>query len=391
MLVIGLMSGTSMDGVTAALVDIEEEQKEIPLKPTSRLRVKLLTSETFSFPYEVREELLRLSETGDIHELCDMNFFLGEVFAQAALDIVAKAGRELSEISLIGCHGQTMCHHPRGLKKYNFRRPSTLQIGEIDVIAERTGITTIGDFRPRDIAAGGEGAPLIPYVDHVLFSSPERSRVLLNIGGIANVTYLPAGAGPNEIKAFDTGPGNMVIDRIVQKLSGGKLAYDVSGAMAAKGEINESLLKELMEHPFIKRKPPKSTGREEFGEPFAIWLLEEARERGLGPEDLVATVTAFTVESIVENCRRFLGPFEELIASGGGVRNLTIMRWLAERLPGVKVTTTEEYGIPVQAKEAVGFAILAYQALKKRPNNVPAATGAKEHVVMGKIAWGRKR
>jgi len=241
------------------------------------------------------------------------------------------------------------------------------------------------------MAAGGEGAPLIPYVDYVLFASPEKRRVLLNIGGIANVTYLPAGADLGEIKAFDTGPGNMVIDQIVQKLSGGKLAYDVSGAMAAKGEINESLLKELMEHPFIKRKPPKSTGREEFGEPFAIWLLEEARERGLGLEDLVATVTAFTVESIVENCRRFLGPFEELIASGGGARNLTIMRWLAERLPGVKVTTTEEYGIPVQAKEAVGFAVLAYQALKKRPNNVPAATGAKNHVVMGKIAWGRKR
>jgi len=386
MLVVGLMSGTSMDGITAALVDIHD----LP-GGSEKLRVELVAHETVPFSRELRERLITLSESGSIQELCVLNFYLGELFADAALRVIKKAGKRPHEVDLIGSHGQTVCHLPRGLDAAGeFSRPSTLQIGEIDVIAERTGITTVGDFRPRDMAAGGEGAPLIPYVDHVLFVSPERNRVLLNIGGIANVTYLPAGAGLEEIKAFDTGPGNMVIDRIVQEVSGEEKQFDVDGAIAASGRIDQELLQELMKHPFIHRNPPKSTGREEFGGSFAVWLLEEARRRGLGPEDLVATVTAFTVESIVENCRRFLGPFEELIASGGGARNLTIMRWLAERLPGVKVTTTEEYGIPVQAKEAVGFAIMAYQALKKRPNNVPAATGAKRPVVTGKIAWGRK-
>ncbi|HIE48035.1 TPA: anhydro-N-acetylmuramic acid kinase, partial [Candidatus Bipolaricaulota bacterium] len=297
-----------------------------------------------------------------------------------------------SDIDLIGSHGQTVCHLPGGFKATgSFSQPSTLQIGEINVIAERTGITTVGDFRPADIAAKGEGAPLIPYVDWVLFSSPERSRVLLNIGGIANVTYIPAGAGLDEIMAFDTGPGNMVIDRLVQKLSGGKLAYDVNGDMAARGEIDESLLKELMEHPFINRKPPKSTGREEFGDKFSTEILAKAQKKGLNAESLIATVTAFTIESIVKNCRMFLGKFDELIVSGGGARNLTIMRWLAERLRDVKVTTTQEYGIPVEAKEALGFAVLAYQTLKRRPNNVPAATGARRAVVLGKIAWGSRR
>jgi len=387
MLVVGLMSGTSMDGITAALVDI----RDLP-GGSEKLRVELVAHETVPFSMELRERLITLSESGSIQELCVLNFYLGELFADAALRVIKKAGKCPHEVDLIGSHGQTVCHLPRGLDAAGeFSRPSTLQIGEIDVIAERTGITTVGDFRPRDMAAGGEGAPLIPYVDYVLFADPERSRVLLNIGGIANVTYLPAGVDLNGVKAFDTGPGNMVIDRIVQEVSGGKKRFDMDGAMAASGRIDQEFLRELMQHPFIHRPPPKSTGREEFGESFANQLFKEARRRGLGPEDLVATVTAFTVESIVENCRRFLGPFEELIASGGGAYNLTIMRWLAERLPGVKVTTTEEYGIPVQAKEAVGFAVLAYQALKKRPNNVPAATGAKKHVVIGKIAWGRKR
>ncbi len=387
MLVVGLMSGTSMDGITAALVDIRDLSEG-----GGKLKVELVAHETVPFSNELRERLITLSAGGSIPELCVMNFYLGELFADAALRVIEKSGRHRREVQLIGSHGQTVCHLPRGLDAAGkFSRPSTLQIGEIDVIAERTGITTVGDFRPRDMAAGGEGAPLIPYVDYVLFANPERSRVLLNIGGIANVTYLPAGVNLNGVKAFDTGPGNMVIDRIVQEVSGGKKRFDVDGTIAARGEIDQKLLRELMEHPFIHREPPKSTGREEFGESFAIRLFKEARRRGLGPEDLVATVTAFTVESIVENCRRFLGPFEELIVSGGGACNLTIMRWLAERLPGVKVTTTEEYGIPIQAKEAVGFAILAYQALKKRPNNIPAATGAKRPVVMGKVAWGRKR
>lgn len=380
------MSGTSMDGITAALVEIGEDED------SERIKVKLIAYETFPFSDSLRKKLFDLCNSGSVQELCVMNFYLGELFADAALQVIKKAGKQPSEVDFIGSHGQTICHLPSGLASAGeFSRPSTLQIGEIDVIAEITGITTVGDFRPRDMAAGGQGAPLIPYVDYVLFASPDRNRVMLNIGGIANVTYLPAGGDLSTIKAFDTGPGNMIIDTVVQTLSGGEKKYDKDGMMAAAGRINGELLRNLLAHPFIYKFPPKSTGREDFGEPFAMQIINKAQLRGLTPEDLVATVTAFTVESIVENCRRFLGPFEELIVSGGGARNLTIMRWLAERLPGIKVTTTEEYGIPVQAKEAVGFAILAYQTLRGKPNNVPAATGARRHVVMGKISWGREK
>lgn len=373
------MSGTSMDGVTAALAEIEDipGAQEL-MRP--RLKVRLLAHETYPYPYALRERLLGLCEGGNVRELCEMNFHLGEVFAAAALKIIEKAGKRPADIGAIGSHGQTVYHLPR---------QATLQIGEPAVIAERTGITTVGDFRPGDIAAGGEGAPLIPYADYVLFANPKTSRVLLNIGGIANVTYLPAGAGLEGIKAFDTGPGNMLLDGAVQRLTEGALGYDKDGALAARGRVHSDLLTELMRHPFIRKAPPKSTGREEFGEAFLGKILGIAKKKGLSMEDLLATLTAFTVESIVENSRLFLGEFEELIASGGGAKNRTLMRALKERLAGVKVTTTQEYGIPVEAKEALGFAILAYQALKGRPNNVPAATGAKRPVVLGKIIQGR--
>ena len=373
------MSGTSMDGVTAALAKIEDIP-EVQEHARPRLKVRLLTYETYPYPLAVREHLLELCEAGSTRKLCTMNFQLGEIFAAAALKIIEKAGKKPSDIGIIGSHGQTVCHLPR---------QGTLQIGEPAVIAERTGITTVGDFRPRDIAAGGEGAPLIPYVDYVLFSSPKISRVLLNIGGIANVTYLPAGTGLEEIKAFDTGPGNMLLDGVMQRLTKGELSYDKDGALASKGRVYSDLLAELMRHPFIRKAPPKSTGREEFGNAFLDKILDIAQQKGLSTEDLLATLTAFTVESIVENCRLFLGEFTELIASGGGAKNRALMRGLGERLVGVKVTTTQEYGIPVEAKEALGFAILAYQTLNHRPNNVPAATGAKRAVVLGKITQGR--
>jgi len=388
MLVVGLMSGTSLDGITAALVDIEEERSSLTSLP--RLRVKLLASETFAFPDGVKDELLHLSEAGAVPQLCSMNCFLGGIFAQAVLDIIAKAGCDRSEIDLIGSHGQTICHAPHGSGGSAFPRPFTLQIGEIDVIAAQTGITTVGDFRPKDIAVGGEGAPLIPYADYHLFAHHAIDRVLLNIGGIANVTHIPAGAALDRVVAFDTGPGNMLIDGFMHRISNGELSYDRDGELAAGGTIDASILERLLEHPFVMKRPPKSTGREEFGGRFLREVIAQARVRRLTDEDLLATLTAFTVESITVNCRSFLGAFAELIVSGGGALNKTIMRGLAERLAGIRVTTTQEYGLPVEAKEAVGFAILAYQTLRRRPNNVPTATGAGRPVVMGKISWGDK-
>ncbi len=386
MLVVGLMSGTSLDGITAALVDIEQERALLTSPP--RLRMKLLASETFAFPSGVKDELLCLSESGDVPKLCGMNFFLGEIFAKAALDIIAKAGKDRSEIDLIGSHGQTICHSPHRAGGSTFRRPFTMQIGEIDVIAAQTGITTVGDFRPKDIAVGGEGAPLIPYADYHLFAHHAIDRVLLNIGGIANVTYIPSGAALDCVVGFDTGPGNMVIDGLVHEQSGGKLLYDKDGEIAARGRVHRPLLDRLLAHPFIVKKPPKSTGREEFGANFLVQLIVQGRSMGLDDEDLVATATAFTAESVGLNLEKFLGRVDELIASGGGANNKTLMRHLAARLTGIKITTTQEYGIPVEAKEALGFAILAYRALHRQANNVPSATGARRPVILGKISWG---
>ncbi len=374
-----------MDGITAALAEICDRG---PLGED--VHVQLIAYETAPFSKELRQRLMALAESGTVSELCSMNFYLGELFAEAALRVIERAGKRPSDVKLIGSHGQTVCHLPRGLEALGeFSRPSTLQIGEIDVIAERTGITTVGDFRPKDMAAGGEGAPLIPYLDWQLFRSDERHRVLLNLGGIANLTYLPAGASLDDVQAFDVGPGNMLIDGAVRALTQQELLYDPEGQLAAQGRVSEELLQILLQHPFIRQVPPKTTGREDFGERFLARVLAEAHELGLSMYDTLATVTAFTAEAVAINCQTFLGSIDELIVSGGGARNLTLLRLLDERLPNVSITTTDAYGIPVEAKEALGFALLAYQAFHQRSNNVPRATGAKRPVIMGKISWGR--
>ncbi len=389
MLVVGLMSGTSMDGITAALAEIRDRG---PAGSGSReeVHVRLVAFETVPFSKELRQRLMALVGSGTVGELCSLNFYLGELFAKAALRVIERAGLSPDDVDLIGSHGQTVCHLPRGLEALGeFSRSSTLQIGEIDVIAERTGITTVGDFRPKDMAAGGEGAPLIPYLDWQLFRSGERHRVLLNLGGIANITYLPAGASLGDVQAFDVGPGNMLIDGAVRALTRRELLYDPEGQLAAQGRVCEGLMQTLLRHPFIRQAPPKTTGREDFGERFLAQVLDEARKRELSLHDILATVTAFTAEAVAINCQTFLGPIDELIVSGGGAHNRTLLRLLSEKLPNVLITTTDAYGIPVEAKEALGFALLAYQALHRRPNNVPRATGAKHPVIMGKISWGR--
>ncbi len=375
--VAGLMSGTSADGVDAAIVDLAGR------------RVEVLAFSTTPYPPRLRRQVLALSdppETGRVDDLCHLNVVLGEVFADALLAACDEGGLPPGSIDLVGSHGQTVCHLPRG-RRYGRRRVrSTLQVGEPSVIAERTGITTVADFRLRDIAAGGEGAPLVPYADWLLFRHRARSRAVQNIGGIANVTYLPAGGGVDEIVAFDTGPGNMVIDRIANLASGGRRRFDRDGRMAASGSVEAALLEHLMGHPFLRRRPPKSTGREEFGRAFADALWERAVTGGLDPRDVVATVTAWTAESIAGAYRRHLPEMpDEVVLCGGGARNPVLVERLKGALGGMALATTDDYGIDADAKEAVSFAVLARETVLGRPGNVPAATGARRPVVLGKI------
>jgi anhydro-N-acetylmuramic acid kinase len=379
----GLMSGTSADGVDAAIVDIRGRE------------VRVLAFDTYPYRAALQREILRLCrpESAKLDEICHYNFVLGEVFAEAVIKLCKKSGIPLESVDLIGSHGQTIFHNPQG-KRYARRVvQSTLQIGEPSVIAQRTGITTVADFRPSDMAAGGEGAPLVPYADYILFSDRRLCRAVQNIGGIANVTFLPAmgdGVSRDEVLAFDTGPGNMVIDGVMRLITKGKRGYDRAGVVAAKGTVDEPLLAQMLRHPFLRRRPPKSTGREQFGQQYCEWLYETGRRAGLMPEDTVATATAFTAASIASAYRKFLPRMpDEMILCGGGAHNATLVRMLQQRLAGVRIRSTDEFGINVHAKEAVSFAILAYATIQGVPNNVPRATGASEPVVLGKIVPGR--
>ncbi len=416
--VAGLMSGTSADGVDAAIVEIRRPRLDggiaslqhggkqrppnalIRVRSLSRRMVHVLAFDTFPYPPALRRGVLALSgpegsaEEGGLQAatqrrsepLCHLNFVLGEVFASALIKLARRAGIALDSISLIGSHGQTIRHEPRGRRFGRRRVRSTLQIGEPAVIAERTGIATVANFRGRDIAAGGQGAPLVPYADFVLFADRRLSRAVQNIGGIANVTYLPAGGQLDLIVAFDTGPGNMVIDRVVFLATRGRQECDRGGRIAARGKVCRPLLAELMRHPYFRRRPPKSTGREEFGWKFADGLYRRARSRGIPGADLVATVTALTAESIADAYKRFLHRRpDEVILCGGGARNPTLVRMLRERLAPAKVKISDEFGINADAKEAVSFALLAEATARGCCNNVPSATGASRPVVLGVI------
>lgn len=386
--VAGLMSGTSADGVDVAIVDIRGR------------KVDVLAFETFAYSAGMRRSILDLCrpETARVDDICHINHLLGEVFAEAVITLCDRSGIPLTSVDLIGSHGQTIWHNPQGPRHNGRVIRSTLQIGEPSRIAQRTGITTVADFRPRDMAAGGEGAPLVPYADSVLFSDRRLCRAVQNIGGIANVTFLPvcrkmvctAHPTNNNVIAFDTGPGNMVIDGMMRILSDGKRHFDRGGAMAARGSVHEGLLSEMLRHPFLRRRPPKSTGREQFGQTYCEWLHGEACKRRLPPEDTLATATAFTASTIATAYRRFLPRMpDETILCGGGSHNATLVRMLQEQLEGVRIRSTDEFGISVDAKEAVSFAILAYATIHGVANNVPSVTGADEPVVLGKIVPGR--
>jgi anhydro-N-acetylmuramic acid kinase len=376
MRVAGLMSGTSADGVDAAIIDFNGN------------KVNVQAFDTFPYPAALRRSIFELFESKNCHlvDICHLNFAIGEMFAESVLKLCRKSGIDLGTIDLIGSHGQTIYHNPKG-KRFGKRiLRSTLQIGEPSIIAQRTGITTVADFRPRDMAANGQGAPLVPFADYVLFRDKKQSRAVQNIGGIANVTYLPAGCQLHDIIAFDTGPGNMIIDHIVSLISKGRKRFDRKGEIAARGTVNSRLLNNMLRHPFFSCRPPKSTGREMFGKDYCNALYLRARGKGVSSEDIVATATAFTAASIAISYRQFLPAMPgELILCGGGAHNNTLIKMLRRELGQVKILLSDELGISCDAKEAISFAILAYATIKGIANNVPSATGAEQSLVLGKI------
>jgi len=372
------MSGTSLDGVDAALVNCTGRGL--------RTRVHVEAWQTTPYPDALRARLTaacagRCSPV----KLSALNFEVGTVLAAAAVRLIRRQQVSARALTAIASHGQTIVHQPPG----RGMTAATLQIGEGAVIAERTGVLTICDFRVADMAAGGQGAPLVPYADYVLLHSPARARAVQNLGGIANVTYLPHRGGLAAVRAFDTGPGNVMIDAAMRRVTKGKQTMDASGAYAARGQASRRLLSWLMAHPFLQRRPPKSADREEFLGTFFEATLERAKRLGLRSEDLVATLTAFTAESIAAAYPAFLprrDPVREVILGGGGVRNRTLVGMLGERLPGITLRTHEEVGLPSKAKEAIAFAILGDAALQGVPANVPGATGA-HPAILGKLCF----
>lgn len=388
MRVIGMMSGTSADGVDVALVHIEGAPPN--------LAMELEGHYAFPFPDHIRKRILRLANGEDTTtaEISELNFLLGETFATAAIRACKHWRVPIESVSLVGSHGQTVFHLGSPARfRGKMRAASTLQIGETGIIAERTGVTTVGDFRAADMAAGGQGAPLIPFVDYLLYRDELRGRVALNIGGIANVTVIPANAKPDEIFAFDTGPGNMIVDALMERITRGKSSFDPDGRFALSGRTIQELLVRMMREPYLRKKPPKSTGRELFGNSYAEMLLSWGRHHHAGNADVVRTATVFTPLSIADAFRRFIIPrvqVHELIVAGGGARNPLMMAQLAASLPGIEVVPASRFGVPVEAKEAFGFALLAYETYHGRPSNVPSATGATHPAVLGKIAHSRE-
>lgn len=472
MLVLGLMSGTSADGIDVALAQVEEEfvahrfacsvsQKtnraaEALWQNSGRMRHgrqpwsgshdqvrrKLVAHATMGMNAEVRKTVLRVADGGSCTagEISQLNFRMGEEFAAAAAAACKKFGVRLKEVGLIGSHGQTIFHRGSAVGFLGAKMASTLQIGEPALIAARTGIPTVGDFRVADMAAGGQGAPLVPYVDWLLLRHEQIGRVALNLGGIGNVTVLPANnrrpgiskerpakkstfnrlpfaasdkinrrraftsrepdttqqardwkeSGQGAVMAFDTGPGNMVIDALVAHFTKGRLKYDRDGRMARAGRCITSLLGELLQDAYLRLAPPKSTGREYYGWEFVERLLEKARKYRMRPEDLVRTATVFTALSVVDALNRFVLPRVEIgqvIVSGGGAKNPVIMAQMAAALAPISVMRSSEVGVPEEAKEAYAFALLAYETWRGRTGNLPSATGARKSVVLGKVCW----
>jgi anhydro-N-acetylmuramic acid kinase len=391
MIVAGVMSGTSADGINVALVRLSARGRGRP-------RHMLLGHEEYAFPAPVRRAILRMmnAESASVADLARLNFLLGELYAEA----IAKTARKLRvKIELVGCHGQTLYHQGIPQRFLGRKVAATWQTGEGAIIAARLGVPVVSDFRPADIAAGGKGAPLVPFLDYLLYRDTRSgrlasNRIAQNIGGIANLTAIPAGSSPKQLIAFDTGPGNMVIDAVMEELFGKR--YDRDGKVAASGRVLDGVVKQLLHAPFFRQKPPRTAGREEFGREYAARFLQLCGD-AIKP-DIVATATFLTARSIADAIERFVLPrfnasqkrrSHEIIVSGGGAKNPTLISMLRRELDplAVRVRFSDEFGLPAQAKEAVAFALLAYETWHRRPSNVPSATGAKRPAILGKISY----
>ncbi len=380
MIVAGVMSGTSADGINVAIVDIRADR-------AGGRHFDLLTHAAFPYPPDVRRTILASmnSKKASVADLARLNFLLGELYAGA----VARTRRLIKPtLDLVGCHGQTIYHQGEAAAFLGRRLAATWQTGEGAVVAARLQVPVVSDFRPADIAAGGKGAPLVPFLDYLIYRHDRIGRVVQNIGGIANLTAIPAKAKASAVIAFDSGPGNMLIDALCERLYGRR--YDRDGRIASTGKVLVPLLAHAMRHPFFRKSPPKTAGREEFGREFASDFVRRAR--GSRKQDIVATATALTAYSIADAVRRFFprrSQVTEMIVSGGGARNSTLLAMLAGQLQllGVRLLTSDEFGLPTEAKEAVAFALLAYETWNRRPANLPSATGARKPAVLGKISY----
>ena len=385
MIVAGVMSGTSADGINAALLRVQGRG--------FRMRFRVLGHRQYRYPAAVRRAVLEAmnSRRASVAELSRLNFLLGELYA----DAVRKTMRacRVKRVDLVGCHGQTLYHQGQPAPYLGRRIVATWQTGEDAVVAARVGAPVVSDFRPADMAAGGQGAPLVPFLDYLVFRHQKLGRIVQNLGGIANLTAIPAGAGPGVVLAFDTGPGNMVIDAVMERLYG--KSYDRDGRVAARGEVLEGVLASMLRQPFFRQAPPKSAGREQFGREFAAEFLRccgRAKK-----EDVVATATALTACSISEALCRFVlatgtrrrRAFSEFVISGGGARNRTLVHMLqgAASVLGLRLRRPEEFRVPSEGKEAAAFALLAYQTWQRQPSNIPSATGARRAAVLGKVSY----
>ena len=376
--VVGLMSGTSADGIDAALVTINR-QKSGP-------HVQMVAFHSLPYPRSLQQRILAASVSGTVSDICHLNALLGEWFANAALGVIRVAQLTPADVDLIGSHGQTVHHLPQGIKDTGVGAiRSTLQIAEPAVIAERTGVTTVGNFRPRDIAAGGQGAPLTPGVHALLFRHPRRARLIVNLGGISNVTYLPKGSGVSGLIAFDTGPANMVLDGLMSQSTNGRLLMDRDGRLASRGRVDPRLLAKLLAHPYLSQAPPKSTGREVFGASLLNELLRMHQAKQLSIEDLLATCSRWTAEAVGTARRWIKNGIDDVIVGGGGVRNRAIMNHLTDIFAPATVSAFETHGWDSKALESVAFAVLAYQTVMDQCGNVPSVTGASQPRLLGCI------
>jgi anhydro-N-acetylmuramic acid kinase len=384
MTVAGIMSGTSADGIDVSVVGISAAS-------AARPRLKLLAHEHFAYPAALRRAVLAAmnAQSTSTAELAHLNWRLGLAYAEAVNETVKKHKLRLD---LVGCHGQTLYHQARAEKYAGRKFACTWQAGEAQAITAQLGLPVVSNFRPADMLAGGQGAPLVPLLDYILFSDAKRGRVLQNIGGIANLTVIPPKAPPHAVLAFDTGPGNMVIDWLAQELF--NKPFDRNGALAARGTVIEPVLKQALRHPYFKLRPPKTAGREQFGRAYASKFLEKCLTQSKNPNDALTTATVLTAETIARSYARdaqprMKGPAVDFIVSGGGARNRTLMKLLAARLEplGCALCDSDTFGLPAEAKEAAAFALLAWQTWHRLPGNVPTATGAKRAAILGQVVY----